>query len=65
METSASGITSTKTCTIAACSYNDDKTALPNIHFDRSTNNLKAIVDFDFGHTGSPLTEYLYSFPEF
>ncbi|KAJ4165723.1 hypothetical protein LMH87_007343 [Akanthomyces muscarius] len=40
-------------------------TTLPNILFDRSTNNLKAIVDFDFGHSGSPLTEYLYSFPEF
>lgn len=26
---------------------------------------MKAIVDFDFGHIGSPLTEYLYSFPEF
>lgn len=23
------------------------------------------ILDFDFGHTGSPLTEALYSFPEF
>ncbi|KAM3512480.1 hypothetical protein MY11210_003897 [Beauveria gryllotalpidicola] len=38
---------------------------LPNILFDRSTSSLKAIIDFDFGHIGSPITEYFYSFPEF
>ncbi len=41
------------------------KQALPNLLFDRSSNRLVAVVDFDFGHVGSTITEFLYSFPEF
>lgn len=39
--------------------------ALPNLHFNKKTNRLVGILDFDFGHTGSPLTEAMYSFAEF
>lgn len=39
--------------------------ALPNLLFNRAENKLTAILDFDFGHIGIPLTEFLYSFPEF
>ncbi|TQW00779.1 hypothetical protein V2A60_001822 [Cordyceps javanica] len=38
---------------------------LPNLLFDRHTKRLMAVVDFDFGHVGSIVTEFLYSFPEF
>ncbi|KAJ3499668.1 hypothetical protein NLG97_g134 [Lecanicillium saksenae] len=38
---------------------------LPNLLFDRSNNKLTAVIDFDFGHIGAPITEFLYSFPEF
>ncbi|KAH8721413.1 hypothetical protein HC256_001769 [Beauveria bassiana] len=42
-----------------------DGLALPNLLFDLRTNRLVAVVDFDFGHIGSTITEFLYSFPEF
>ncbi|KAM3542052.1 hypothetical protein ARSEF1564_005008 [Beauveria bassiana] len=38
---------------------------LPNLLFDLRTNRLVAVVDFDFGHIGSTITEFFYSFPEF
>ncbi|KAJ6780174.1 hypothetical protein PWT90_04402 [Aphanocladium album] len=38
---------------------------LPNLLFDRSKNKLTAVIDFDFGHIGGPVTEFMYSFPEF
>lgn len=43
----------------------DRNIALPNLLFDRSTQRLTAIIDFDFGHIASPLTEFLYSFQDF
>ena len=30
--------------------------------FDRETNVLMAVVDFDFSHVGAPISEYLFSF---
>lgn len=30
--------------------------------FDRETNALTAVVDFDFSHVGAPISEYLFSF---
>lgn len=30
--------------------------------FNRETNALMAVVDFDFSHVGAPISEYLFSF---
>lgn len=38
---------------------------MPNLLFDRRTNRLTAVIDFDFSHIGSIITEFLYSFPDF
>lgn len=37
----------------------------PNLHFDRATNRLTGIVDFDFGHVAHPISEPMFSFPHF
>ncbi|CEJ81142.1 hypothetical protein VHEMI01287 [[Torrubiella] hemipterigena] len=33
-----------------------------NLLFDRETKTLTAVIDFDFSHAGSPVSEYLFSF---
>lgn len=35
---------------------------MSNLLFDRETNVLMAVVDFDFSHVGAPISEYLFSF---
>ncbi|OOQ89873.1 phosphotransferase enzyme family protein [Penicillium brasilianum] len=35
---------------------------LPNLLFDRTSNRLTAVLDFDFAHIGAPISEYLFSF---
>lgn len=30
---------------------------LPNLLFDRTTNRLSAVLDFDFAHIGAPISE--------
>lgn len=35
---------------------------MSNLLFDRKTNVLTAVVDFDFSHVGAPISEYLFSF---
>lgn len=44
--------------------HETNELALPNLLFDRRTNRLTAVIDFDFCHIGSTITEFLYSFPE-
>ena len=39
--------------------------APPNLLLDKATNDLVAVIDFDFAHLGSPMTEFLYSFLQF
>ncbi|KZF21221.1 hypothetical protein L228DRAFT_249007 [Xylona heveae TC161] len=36
--------------------------AFPNLLFDPSTYRLTAVMDFDFAHIGSPISEWLFSF---
>ncbi|KAJ3493016.1 hypothetical protein NLG97_g4999 [Lecanicillium saksenae] len=38
---------------------------LPNLHFDRPTNRLTGIIDFDFARIGCPLSEFMDSFLHF
>ncbi|KAK9313394.1 hypothetical protein V1524DRAFT_417268 [Lipomyces starkeyi] len=35
---------------------------LPNLLFDKSSFRLTAVLDFDFSHIGSPISEWLFSF---
>ena len=45
--------------------YTNTIAAPPNLLFDKATKDLVAVIDFDFAHLGSPLTKFLYSFPQF
>lgn len=35
---------------------------MSNLLFNRRSNRLSAVLDFDFAHIGAPISEYLFSF---